>query len=403
MSKLKYFIIPLMLMVLVLVGASCGEKDKEESQSKESIPFQGKKEINQITQNKIRDLEPRVSGDGKIIIFWRDTDKDNYWDTLVLTDPDGKEKKTIKIRGDVFTDKFGIKAESLDIDHKGTKVVFIGTPFVENWRLVAPMPEYIFVLDLNEEKATKIDTHDLPEKHYPPEVDAERAWPTLVKISSDGSKIAFTADVTGVDFGERHDVPEDDIVGAANSDGTGLRALERGINGYCLAIDDSNRVFFARTTNNYKWVLTVVYADGGIESGKELGIEIMCPSDREGISVSKNGKRILGALASGGMIFVSNDQGEIIAQRQDFPFSMITGDGARVLGLETRRNLEPEQRGLIYYDIDNNLEQEGQVLDMNYSIHSPGIDVSYSGGVVVTEIYDKEDKDEEIITITWGK
>ena len=25
----------------------------------------------------------------------------------------------------------------------------------------------------------------------------------------------------------------------------------------------------------------------------------------------------------------------------------------------------------------------------------------YSGGVVVTEIYDKEDKDEEIVTIMW--
>ena len=110
--------------------------------------------------------------------------------------------------------------------------------------------------------------------------------------------------------------------------------------------------------------------------------------------------RFIGILR-GLLIFVSNDQGEIIAQRQDFAFSMITGDGARVLGLETRGNLEPEQRGLIYYDIDNNLEQEGQVLDMSYSIQSPGIDVSYSGGVVVTEIRDKEEGDADIVTITW--
>jgi len=393
-------IIPLMLMVLVLVGAMCG-KDEEESRSKESIPFQGKKEINQITQNKIRDLSPRVSGDGKTIIFWRDTDKDNYWDTLVLTDPDGREKKTIKVRGDVFTDKFGIEAESLDIDHNGTKVVFIGTPFVENWRLIDSMPSYFFVLDLNNETARKIDPHDLPEKYYPPEVDAERAWPSFIKISPDGSKIAFTADITGVDFGERHDVPEDDIVGVVNSDGTGLKVLEKGINGYCLAIDDSGRVFFARTTPDYKWVLTVADFDGGLESGQSLGIEIKCPTNREGLSVSKNGKRISGTLYSEGIVFVANDQGEIIAQRRDFPFSMITGDGARLLGFETKMDLKPEQRGLIYYDIDNGLEQEGQVLDMSYGIHGPNIDVSYSGGVVATGIYDKEDGDEEIVTITW--
>jgi len=401
MSKLKYFIIPLMLMVLVLVGAMC-KKEEEESRSKESIPFEGKEIVTQITQNKIRDLEPRVSGDGKTIIFWRDTDKDNYWDTLVLTDPDGKEKKTIKIRGDVFTDKFGIKPESLDIDYKGAKAVFIGTPFVENWRLVDPMPEYIFALDLNEETARKIDPHGLPEKYYPPEVDAERAWPSFVKISPDGSKIAFTADITGVDFGERHDVPEDDIVGVVNFDGTVLKVIEMGINGYCLAIDDSNRVFFARTIDNkYQWVLTVADADGEVESGQDLGIEIKCPN-REALSVSKNGKRISGILAPGGIVFVANDQGEIIAQRKDFSFSMITGDGARLLGFETKMDLKPEQRGLIYYNIDNNLEQEGQILDMSYSIHSPDIDVSYSGGVVVTEIYDKEGEgDQEIVTITW--
>jgi len=71
------------------------------------------------------------------------------------------------------------------------------------------------------------------------------------------------------------------------------------------------------------------------------------------------------------------------------------------LGLETKSDLKPEERGLIYYDIENNLEQEGQVLDMTYKIHSPGIDVSYSGGVVVTAIYDKEHGGEEIVTIYW--
>jgi len=401
MKKSKFILPVLLLAVLVLVGAICGKEDKEESRSRESVPFQGEKEIKQITKNKIRDLRPRVSGDGETIIFWRDTDKDNYWDSLVLTDPNGKEKKTIKIKGDVFTDKFGIKPESLDIDDKGTKVVFIGTPFIENWRLVAPMPSYFFVLDLNAETARKIDPHDLPEKYYPPEVDAERAWPSSIKISPDGSKIVFTADITGVEFGDRHDVPEDDIVGVVNSDGTGLKVLEKGINGYCLAIDDSGRVFFARTTSDYKWVLTVADFDGGVESGQSLGIEIRCPTNIEGLSVSKNGKRISGTLYSEGIVFVATDQGEIIAQRPNFNFSMITGDGSRLLGFETKMDLKPEQRGLIYYDIDNNLEQEGQVLDMSYEIHGPDIDVSYSGGVVVTGIYDKEDGDEEIVTITW--
>jgi len=400
----KYFFVFLILTALVLIGASCGKESKSsKAEDKFLFPFQGKQKEQQITNNKKRDTNPRVSGDGKTVAFWRDADGDNYWDTLVLTDPDGKEKKTIKVRGDIFTDKFGIRPNSLDIDHGGTTAVFIGTPFVENWRLVDSMPSYFFILDLNEETARKIDPHGLPEKYYPPEVDAERAWPTFVRISPDGSKIFFTADITGVDFGERHDVPEDDIVGVVNSDGTGLKVIEKGINGYCLAVDDSNRVYFARTIDNkYKWVLTRADASAELETGTNLGIEIKCPNQAS-LSVSKNGKRISGILASGGMVFVANDQGDIIAQRQAFAFSIITGEGSRLLGFETKRDLEPGQRGLIYYDIDNNLEQEGQVLSMDYSIHSQNIDVDYSGGVVVAEIYDKEDKNEEIVTITWQK
>ena len=399
MNKRKFLVLILLLSVLVLTGASCGKKEEKKEKGLLS-PFQGKKQVDQITNNKIRDMSVRVSGDGKTVAFWRDTNKDNYADSLVLTGPDGKEKKVIKVQGEIFTDKFGIKHNSLDIDYKGQRAVFIGTPFVENWYLVDPMPEYIFALDLTTDSARKIDPHGLPEKYYPPEDDAERAWPSLVKISGDGSKIAFTADVTGVDFGERHDVPEDDIVGVVNFDGTGLKALEKGINGNSLAIDDSGRIFFARTIGQYRWVLAVVSADGDLESAQELGIEIKCPN-REGISISKSGKRISGTLASGGNIFVADDQGNILAQRPNFTFSMITGDGKRVLGFETKMDLKPEQRGLIYYRVDNNLEQEGQVLDMSYKIHSPEIDVSDSGSVVVSGIYDKQDNDEEIMVMTW--
>ena len=395
----KYIFILLLLISFVLVGAFCGKDNEEEDSG--STPFQGRQKIAQ-TDNKIRDLLPKVSGDGETIVFWRDTDKDNYWDTLVLADPSGREKGTIKVRGDVFTDKFGIKPESLDIDHKGNKVAFIGTPFVENWRLVDSMPSYFFVLDLGSKKAIKIDPHDLPELIYPPEVDAERAWPTMIRISPDGSKIASTADVTGVEFGTRHDVPEDDIIGTANSDGTGIKALEKGINGYCLAIDDSSRIFFARTVGEYggKWNLAVVNAGGALESGQDLGLGIECPG-RTSLSVSKNGRRIAGKLASNGSVFVADDSGKIIVQGLNTNFFMITGEGSRLLGFETNRDLEPEERGLIYYDIDNNLEQEGQVLDMTYDISGGSMDVDYSGGVVVTEIYDKEDGDEEILTITW--
>lgn len=70
MRKFK-FIIPIsrlwrvslglmLLAVLVLVREMCGKEEKEESQPRESVPFQGKKVITQITNNKIRDLEPRV-------------------------------------------------------------------------------------------------------------------------------------------------------------------------------------------------------------------------------------------------------------------------------------------------------------------------------------------------------
>jgi len=393
----KYILISLLLISFVLVGAFCGKDTKEETS--ESTPFQGKQKIVQ-TDNKIRDLAPKVSGDGQTIVFWRDTDKDNYWDTLVLADPSGREKGTIKVKGDVFTDKFGIIAESLDIDYKGNKVVFIGTPFVENWHIISAMPSYIFVMDLGSKKTIKINPHDIPEEIYPPEVDAEMAWPTMVRISPDGSKIAFTADVSGVDFGDRHDVPEDDIVGTANSDGTGLKALEKGINGRCLAIDDSGRIFFARTVGEYggKWNLAVVNTGGGLESGQDLGLGIMCYN----FSASKNGKRVSGTLVSG-EVFVADDSGKIIAKRSSFPFSMITGDGSRLLGFETTSKLKPEEKGLIYYDIDNNLEQEGQILDMTYNMTSPNIDASYSGGVIVTEVYDREGRDSDIVIVTWKK
>lgn len=396
----KYITISLLLVSFVLVGALCGGKDIEEEIS-ESMPFSGKQRIVQ-TDNKIRDLLPKVSGDGQTIVFWRDTDGDNYWDTLVLADPNGKEKGTIKVKGDVFTDKFGIMPESLDIDHKGNKVAFIGTPFVENWRSIDSMPSYFFTLDLGSKKAVKIDPHDLPELIYPPEVDAERAWPIMIKISPDGSRVAFTADVTGVEFGSRHDVPEDDIVGTANSDGSGIKALEMGINGACLAIDDSSRIFFARTVGEYggKWNLAVVNASGKLESGKDLGLGINCPS-RTALSVTKNGRRIAGRLASEGVVFVADDSGKIIAQGLKTYFFMITGEGSRLLGFESKRDLKPEERGLIYYDIDNNLEPEGQVLDMTHDIKGESMDVSYSGGVVVTEVYDNEGRDADIVTITW--
>lgn len=42
---------------------------------------------------------------------------------------------------------------------------------------------------------------------------------------------------------------------------------------------------------------------GALESGTSLGIEIKCPTNREGISISKNGKRISGVLGSGGNSF----------------------------------------------------------------------------------------------------
>lgn len=124
-------------------------------------------------------------------------------------------------------------------------------------------------MDLSSKGTVKMNPHVLPELIYPPEVDAEMAWPAMVRISPDGGKVAFTADVSGVEFGDRHDVPEDDIVGTVNSDGTGLKALEKGINGRCLAIDDSGRIFFARTVGEYggKWNLAVVNTSGGLESG----------------------------------------------------------------------------------------------------------------------------------------
>ena len=98
---------------------------------------------------------------------------------------------------------------------------------------------------------------------------------------------------------------------------------------------------------------------------------------------------------------MANDSGKIVTQGLDTNFYIITGNGSRLLGYEWNRDLEPEERGLVYYDIDNNLKPEGQVLDTSYDINANTIDVDYSGGTVVTEVYDNEDRDADIVTITW--
>ena len=361
MNKAKFSVLISVLAVLVLIGASCGKEEKQEKEQGLSGPFQGKIAITQATDNKAREYINVVDGSGQTIVFWKDTDKDNYLDSLVVADDQGREKKTIKIQGGVLAEKSGVIPESLDISRDGTKVSFVGTPFVENWWSPNPMPSYPYVLDLATEEARKIDPQELPEEHYPETADAERADAARTALNDDGSKIAFTCDVWGVDFGEIHDPwgveDMEDMLVVANTDGTGsLRVLELGIHAYHVGIDSQDRVFYAKQKGN-KFILSVVNVDGSgkQELGHNLGFYGYI-----GLSVSKGG-RVASVLRDEDVVFVCDDKGNILGKSDIGGPVKITGDGSRVLSYFENYNKKPEEQGLIFYNVDNNFAVE-QVL-----------------------------------------
>lgn len=405
MQKFKFVFSILLLVILVLVGAAC-KKDSKDEKAKEkiSIPFQGKITAKQITNNNLGDYFPVISGDGQTIVFWRDTNGDNYQDSLVVAGPNGEEKKVIKIKGEIFDDKFGIDRFTLDISRNGNKVAFVGCPYVENWWSVNPMPEYVYVIDLDKETAAKIDPQELPERIYPKEYDAERADAAYVALNDDGSLVAFTVDVWGVDFGEIHDVIDDDMVLIASADGSSEPSvLAKGIANSHIDMDSQNRVFYVKTDNkdHNKFELSVINADGTGNRG--LGMNVSY-SGYKGISVSKDGK-VAGLLRDeGNVVFVCDANGNILGKGDMSGPVRITGDGSRVLTYFETSRKEANEQGLVFYNIDNNFSVEQVLKVKEYGISSPYFDVNDSGGIIAfiaTSYYNSELKSDEIFTITW--
>jgi len=403
---MKKYIILLLLISLVLIGGACS-KDEEKVEDKGYIPFEGKQKENKLTDNENRDDNPKVSGDGETIIYFTDTDDDFRIDSLVVAGPKGV-RKTIKLVGayDLLPEKSGLIIDYLDISRDGSTAAFTAVPFVENWWSTWPMFTYVFTLDLDTETLHKIDPQELPERVYPEEADAERADAARIALSDDGSMVAFTVEVWGVDFDSIHDVPDDNMLLIAPSDGSQEpKVLKMGISIYHVDMDSQGRVFYVKTDNDdySKYELSVINSDGS--DNKELGINLSF-SGNWGLVVSSGG-RVASLDRDRDVAFVCDANGTVIAETDTFYGSMaITGDGSRVLAYQTSYNVEKEERGLIYFNVDDNfsvdqiLSQE-ELSEKDWWVNGTRLSASDSGGVIGIEFNDTRYGDREIGSIYW--
>lgn len=401
--KTKYLVVSIVLVSLISIGSSCEKGPASKKKSDFADPFDGKLKETQITNNALRDDNPKISGDGQTIVYFKDTDDDFYPDSIGVANPKG-EVKVIKIQGTLMPEKSGVDLDSLDISRNGKKVAFVGVPFVENWWSVNPIPAYVYVLDLESESLAKIDPQELPEKVYPEEYDAERADSVRVALSDDGSIVAFTVDVWGVDFGEIHNVKDDDMLLIASSDGSSEPVvLMKGIHNAHVDMDSKGRIFYCKTDNEdySKFELSVINSDGS--GNRELGINLTY-SGFWGLVVSNNG-RVAALNRDTKAMFVADADGNVLAQTDLYYGSVaITGDGSRVLGYQGSTKVPEEERGLVYYNVNDNFSVEQVTEHRGYNINSPFFDVSDSGGIISLQIKDEEnEKDSEISSIYWKK
>jgi len=403
MKKFKY-IIPLILISLVFIGASCEKgSSPAKSESEFAYPFEGDLTESKITDNSLGDNNPKISGDGQTIVYFKDTeDENNYIDSIGIAGPNG-EKGVIKIVGGLLPEKSGLMIDSLDISRDGSKVAFIAAPFVENWWSTWPMFKYVYVLDLKAETLAKIDPQELPEKFYKDEADAERAEPVRVALSDDGSMVAFTVNVWGVDFDSIHDAwgGDDNMLLIAPSDGSKEPdVLKMGIAEAHVDMDSEGRIFYCKTDNenHSKYELSVINSDGS--GNKGLGINI----GSWGLVASNNG-RVVAFDKDKGTMFVASHNGNIIAQTENYYGSVnITGDGSKVLVYQGNNKLPKEENGLVFYNVDDGFSVDQILEHRGYKISSNLIDVSDHGEIVVFQSWDEDtDRDYEITSIYWKK
>ncbi len=342
MSKLKFIItIPLLLIVLVLVGANCGEE--KPTDGTKSI----KKGIFTLAEDGVASSKNslKVSNNGQIVYFL-DSEGDKKTDSIVVSDPNGKDKKTIKIRGGLLASDVQIDDNIMAVDQKALKVVFTGTLPSERGEYSGK--KHLYILDVNSESVKKLPNQGLAEQFE----GAGWADPVAVAISPDGEKIAFGIRVWGIDLGAAYDIAS--AIAVVNSDGSGIKVLvKENISTYVVGIDNSYRVFFAKKEGKYDYLLSVINADASGE--KNLGLNI----NTSKISVSKDGI-VAGILdEKGEPVFACDANGNVLAKGgKPWGTVEISGDGKKVSSVEW-------DQGLFLYDVSNNFEKEN-VLDKSY-------------------------------------
>jgi len=371
MRKFKFIIPILLLVTLVLLGASCGEKNGKD-ESKDSR----KKGIFTLAEQGVPSSKNslKVSKDGQVVYFF-DSDGDEKTDSIVVSDPNGNDKKTIKIKPGLLESDVQIDDGVLTVDDKASKVVFSATPPSERGEYSGK--KHLYILDVAAETIKKLPNQSLAVQHE----GIGWADPQAISISPDGEKIVFGVRLWGIDLGMAVDIAN--AIAVINSDGTGLKVLanktfadkeEDNISINVVGIDNSYRVFFAKKQGEYDWVLSVINADGSGE--KDLGLKI----NTSKISVSNKGT-IAGTLdEKDDPAFACDANGNILAKGGN-PWGAveISENGKKVSSAEW-------DQGLFLYDVDNSFEKE-QVLDKSYgncSVH----DVDNTGQVTACRLHE---------------
>ncbi|MBN3037254.1 MAG: hypothetical protein JW834_02300, partial [Candidatus Diapherotrites archaeon] len=190
---------------------------------------------------------------------------------------------------------------------------------------------------------------------YDEEEDAGRVDPAWVSFNPEGTRIAFTARVWGIEMGGAHEI--DHAVAVMDIDGRNLSVIERGVEPTHLGFDTRHFVHYAK--NGY---LTHSAAETPLEEHMRLG-------GQSHIAVSDDG--IVTGTTVGGKIFV----GGRTLDFEPWLDVKVSSDGQRVLATDWNDGL---------YTFNTETEEKKEVSpplggDKNYWV----FDMGSTGGPIV--------------------